>query len=297
MKKITLLLALLLNCNISAAQSQHINLQEFGSSFDIPAGWTGQEKGDYIILGHQTIPGMIIIFENKSPDTTTLQKLAMQGISDEGIQLSVKEEFVVKNNQVQGMYEDIFDGTKVLAFALGLINGHGSGINIIILTETNKFSNTHKVEAKKLAASVKFFKSKETNQTVHWKNKIVGMKLKYINTISDSDYVGGSSGVSQVTIIDLCSNGRFFYYSNSHSNFSSGDADGEVGTIYEQKGFGFADATGEAEGSYEIYSLGNETMLELKSDKTYEYDLSVDNEGSTFLDSTRYLVLETEKCN
>lgn len=280
------------------ALPRHVNLQEFGLSFDIPPGWTGQVQGDYIILGHQSIPGLMILFENKTSDAVALKRLAMQGIRDEGIQLNATGNFSVNNNSVRGMYQGIFSGAQVKSYAIGLINGLGSGINIFILTETNKFSQAHKAEAEKLAKSVKFFKSKKTDQTLQWQNKIVGRQLKYMSTVSDSDYVGGSSGFSEVITIDLCSNGRFIRYYNSHASFNSGDASAEAGSINELSGFGFSDATGQGAGKYKIYSLGEESFLEFTSDKgkVTEYDLSVNDDGATYLDKTRYMVLVSKQC-
>jgi len=54
------------------------------------------------------------------------------------------------------------------------------------------------------------------------------------------------------------------------------------------------------QGLYKIYSLvGNNAVLELtfESGKVLEYDLTVNNEGATFLDDTRYFVLDTEGCD
>ena len=48
------------------ALPRHVEYQELGLSFNIPNGWTGQANGEYVILGHNSITGMMILFENNS---------------------------------------------------------------------------------------------------------------------------------------------------------------------------------------------------------------------------------------
>lgn len=277
---------------------KHIDLPELGLSFDIPDGWTGQLEGEYLILGHQSIPGLMIIFQNNSPNTQALKETAMEGISEEGIALKPSSDFVIKGtNRVEGYYEGSFSAAPVKAYAIGLINGLGSGINILILTEKPLFNASHQREATKLAQSVRFYKVKDTPNTTFWKNKLVGKQLKYMYTNSSIDYTGGSVGLSEKTTIDLCRNGEFYYYSNTHSHIAVGNTAPDYSTSSSSGGSVLSNQN--TTGNYKIYSLGQESYLELSfhSGTVVEYDLSNDAAGSTFLDETRYLVLGNERCN
>ena len=51
-------------------------------------------------------------------------------------------------------------------------------------------------------------------------------------------------------------------------------------------------------GTYKIYSLGEESYIEFyfHRGKIVEYDLLEDQEGNTYLDQTRYLVLQSQNC-
>lgn len=281
------------------ALPQHVEFQELGLRFDIPNGWTGQISGDYVVLGHNTVPGIMVLFENNSPDANSLKTLAEQGIYTDVAALSSLGTFnVVATNRVEGMYQGLFDGTNAKGFAIGLINGLGKGLSILIVTEANKFTESHKVEAKKLANSVTFFQGRESSNTKTWKNKIVGKQLKYMNTSSSSDYTGGYAGVSAKITIDLCANGTFAYYSNTNSSFSSGNSNANAGSINAQSGFGYTNASDDAEGNYTIGSVGNNAYLTLnfKSGKVVEYDLSVSDQNETYLDNNRYMVLTSERC-
>ena len=85
-------LIFILNFSMMEAQ-QKIDLPDFGLSFTIPEGWTGSEQDDYIVLGHQSIPGLMVLSENTSADAKSLKDLAMQGLRDSGIDLQPKSEF------------------------------------------------------------------------------------------------------------------------------------------------------------------------------------------------------------
>ncbi|WP_020527742.1 hypothetical protein [Flexithrix dorotheae] len=278
---------------------QHVDFQELGFSFDIPDGWTGQIDGDYVLLGHHTIPGIMILFQNDSKDAASLKRRAMQGIYEEGVSLSSEGDFnLIGENRVEGIYTGNFHGTNARCFAIGLINGLGSGLSIILVTEPDKFNDRHIQEAKKLAESVKFYQVKESEITLQWKNKIVGKQLKYMYTNSSNDYTGGYSGVSEITTIDLCPNGNFSYYSNTHSSFSSGNSNAEAGSVNAQSGFGYGNSNTNNQGTYQITSGQNITylILNFSNGNTLEYQLSQSDDGKTYLDETRYFIIESENC-
>ncbi len=279
--------------------SDRVELEELGLSFNIGSGWTGQLNEDAIFLGHQTIPGFIILTQNNSANALQLKQLAMKGIYEQGISLNPQGEFKLQgNNRVEGIYSGLLNDVAITGYAIGLINGLGAGINILIVTEKSKFTEQHKIEANKLAKSVQFFQSRDSITTLQWKNKIVGQMLKYITSKNDSDYTGGYTSTSTVHEIDLCSNGYFYSYSNVSNSFSEGEAGAETGSIKEQHGFGFAYNNGQGQGTYIISSFENQSILTLKyGEKTVEYDLSYSADGATFLDDSRYFVIDSKKCN
>lgn len=299
MKKFIMLL--FVTISISGQQlPQHIDLPELGLSFDLPDGWSGQLDGEMLVLGHQTIPGLMVVYKNESTTAQELKELAMQGIAMEGVALNPIEDFVVKNElRVDGMYQGTFNGAKVKGYAIGLINKFGIGINILILTETDKFTDQHLKEANTLVSSVKFKQSKDTPATMHWKNKIVGKQLMYLSTQSNSDYTGGTTGTSTRKNMDLCTDGSFQYYANIHNSYSSGNSNAEAGSTNEQNGFGSSNSQSNTSGIYKIYSLGNQTFLELSFEggEIVEYELSENDEGYTFLEGTRYFIAQSKICN
>ncbi len=269
------ILALMSFSAVNGQSNRKVNLQELGLSFVIPQGWSGGVKGDLYLLGHNSIPGLIVLSQNSSQSARELKTLALKGISAEGIELSPKGEFKLKgNDRVEGFYEGIFNGSRVKVYAIGLINRLGSGINIHVMTQSGKFRETHIREAEKLAESVNFFRRKESRATKFWKQRIAGRQLKYLRTR------GGLSGQSQTTIIKLFADGSCYFYSSSGALIS--------GASKTERG--------DERGKYKIYSVGNRSFLELDfGTKTLEYELSVSKQRNTLLDGNRYVVLDINR--
>jgi len=154
-------------------------------------------------------------------------------------------------------------------------------MSILVLTETNAFANDHINAANQLAKSVQFFTPKASPATLQWQNQLVGKKLTHRYTS------GGAGGSSVTRIITLCANGTFTFYANTHANL---DGPG---------GFGYANSNQDSRGNYTIYSIQNNSYLTLhfENGKESEYTLTRDENGYTFLESSRYAVMDTEDCD
>ena len=274
---------------------QKVDLPEIGISFEIPKGWTGDQYENYIILGHQTIPGLMVLFQNDTRSAKELKELALKGIIDEGVNLQPKGDFILQSGErVQGAYAGDFQGNQVRAFAIGLINGLGSGMNIIIMTSEEKFAAEHIDEASKLAASVKFMEVKDARATTEWKQWLVGKKLKYLYSNYSSDYMGGSTGMSDTTIINLYQDGTFYFYSSSLSTFTSGST--TPNTDNDPSGFGHVAGQNENTGTYKIFTDTKGSYLELhfKNDIYKLFELGTNSEKHTTLNGTRYYVVNID---
>jgi len=267
--------------------AQHMDLSELGIRFDIPQGWTGEEQGDYLLLGHQTVSGLMIVGQNSSKDASALKNKLLEPISEEGLFLEPDGDFTtVSSTRVEGYYKGTYQSQAVQAFTIGLVNEHGVGMTILMLTSSDVFGDIHREAAKKLARSVQLFQPKESDNTSFWRQRIVGSQLKFMHTSGGSDYSGGYSGTSDVVAINLCTNGRFTYYSNASASF-----DGSGGS-------GHAVNNAANQGVYKIYSKGNATYLDLQFDagNTNTYELLVSSEEHTLLNGNRYFITTLEGC-
>ncbi|MFC4635084.1 hypothetical protein ACFO3O_14275 [Dokdonia ponticola] len=262
---------------------QQVSLEDFGLSFTLPAGWTGDIQGEYIVLGHTSIPGMMILSDNPNRTIEAVVSTAQQGIQEDGFNLTADGAFkTVSSKRAEGFYKGTYDySTAVKAYAIGLIDGYGKGMSIVILTETSAFSNDHINAANQLAKSVRFFKPKASPVTLQWQNRIVGKKLTHRYTS------GGVGGSSDTRIITLCTNGTFTYYGNTSANLDG------------PSGFGYANSNEDSRGNYTIFSVQNNAYLTLnfENGNESEYTLTRNESGHTFLENSRYTVMDAEGCD
>jgi hypothetical protein len=280
---------LMITLNVMSQQlPAHVELQELGISFDIPAGWSGYVEGEAIVMGHESIAGLMIMTENKARSLAELKQLAQQGMAEQNIQLNPKGEFqAVGNNRLEGFYQGTFNGESVKSYALALIDLNGKGVTILSLTTAGQFTQRNRDEANKLAASVKFYQAVDSVATTAWKQKIAGRQLKYMRTSGSSDYDGGYTGSSDRTTIGLCADSTFYYSSSSMANFDS------------SSGSGYAANQGNNQGSYEIYSVGEQSYLSLNFNQgnNIEFALTINQQGNTFLDGSRYFASDLASCD
>ena len=276
------LFIIILIFQLHANAQEQVSLDDFGVSFTVPAGWTGDIQGDYVVLGHSTIPGMMILSDNPIRTIETVVSNAQQGIQEDGFNLKADGAFKKVNaKRVEGYYKGTYDySTKVKAYAIGLIDGQGKGMSILILTETNAFSQDHVSAANQLATSVNFFKPKASKVTKEWEQRLVGQKLTYQKTGD------GPDGGSVKRVINLCTNGTFTFYFNAHASFDVAE------------GFGYANSNEDSRGRYTIYSVHNDSYLTLQFEngKELEYKLTLDQEEYPVLNNTRFIPLDAEGC-
>jgi hypothetical protein len=281
--KRSLLIVLLFFLQLEIKAQEQVSLEDFGLSFTVPAGWTGDIQGEYLVLGHTTIPGMMILMENTSKTIQNLIATAQQGIQADGFNLTADGAFkTVTSKRAEGYYKGTYNySTAVKVYAVGLIDGQGKGMSILILTETNAFGQDHINAANQLAKSVSFFTPKASAITQQWQNKLVGKKLTYRNTR------GAINGSRETQIITLCPNGTFTYYFDSNVSF---DGPG---------GFGYANSNEDSRGNYTIYSVHNDSYLTLnfENGKESEYTLTLDPKGYPVLEGTKFIALDAEGCN
>ena len=113
----------------------------WGFAVHPPAGWKSQKTAQGIILGHDAIVGMILIFPHQMTDFQTVQAQMQSGINEAGTQLSLTGGLQqIGNNAVAGDYAGIFNGQQVKARGIGTISPHGGGAYILAVTTPDKYT-------------------------------------------------------------------------------------------------------------------------------------------------------------
>jgi hypothetical protein len=93
-----------------------------------------------ILLGHNTIAGLIVVMPHMVESGTQLQSEMMQGIQEEGVYLTLAGSLTQhSSNSLIGDYSGLWDGTQVKAKCIGTLSPHGGGAYILAVTTPDKF--------------------------------------------------------------------------------------------------------------------------------------------------------------
>jgi hypothetical protein len=225
-----LLLVLSGGLEVSAQITGHVNYQKIGIELDIPDGWYGQETENGLILGSQSIPGLVSI----STHNYTKQQLinqAKQGIYDQnGTSLQLAGQLMdIDENTVGGVFNGMLEYQNARAFIIGKSNPTGGlGVTILTATLTNMYTEEHENVTMQISNSIKFTKIDRSSELKEWKDWLSNVRLTYMDSYYSSDYTDGgvSGGYSSEETIDLCAKGYFNFNSSSDVSVSGSGVSG-----------------------------------------------------------------------
>ena len=137
-----ILLSILCSASVllSAQQTGVVQYKELGVQFSIPNGWVGQESEAGFVMGHQSIPGLVLITSHNYTMEQLIQE-AHKGIADQqGTRLQLTGQ--LKNwstRAVGGEFQGTLEWQPAKAYIIGMANDLGMGISIMIMTTTEHF--------------------------------------------------------------------------------------------------------------------------------------------------------------
>jgi hypothetical protein len=107
----------------NSQNSNHVSIEQLGISFDIPAGWQGQEFNGGLLLQHSNIPGVIFISTHNYSKAQLLQE-AQNGMTDgQGTNLKLSGDVdQLSSTAIGGNYEGFLEGTSTRAYIIGVEN-------------------------------------------------------------------------------------------------------------------------------------------------------------------------------
>ena len=274
--------------SLNAQQTGNISDPYLGISFDIPNGWVGQESGDLFVMGHNTIPGIIIMTMHNS-NVQQLTQEAQAGIQDAQsmIFLNLSGPIqTVQKNAVAGTFEGTVEGQAAKAYMIGMENKlGGSGISIVVLAGNTMFTDEHPKIAKQIMKSVRFTKPQTDKVKKEWVDFLANTRVQYMDSNFSGSYVeGGVTGYYESNEkIDLCSQGYFNYYSSSLVSAGNSNINAYSG------------GQGNGQGSWEItVGAGGTAYLSLHfhNGEVKEYELGWED-NKLYLNGTRYFRTKT----
>ena len=146
------------------ASSAKIGANEAGDSgwgfkFLSPPGWKFQKVPAGVILGHDTIAGMIIVLPHTAGNLQEVKNQMMQGLHEEGLDLSPAGGLRPSGNSVfAGDYAGLVRGEQAKALGLGTLSPFGGGAFIVALTTPDKFGRELPAAAEAIAGNMQFFR-------------------------------------------------------------------------------------------------------------------------------------------
>ncbi|MCB0600317.1 MAG: hypothetical protein KDC28_03785 [Saprospiraceae bacterium] len=217
----------------SAQKSGRQDYPNLGISFTIPDGWVGQETNDGMIIGHQTIPGVIIMNTHTYRTIEELKEEAKTGLqADAGTQLLLAGTPGLLDNQaVEAHYEGTLQWEPAKAYAIGVLNTKGAGVLLMAIANKSVYQSELENTLRRLRKSLVFSAPKTGPIVEQWKSLLQGTRLTYMESYtSGSSYDGGiGGGYSSDARIDLCSQGYFKFASNSSVGVGGAGVSGYAG--------------------------------------------------------------------
>lgn len=176
---------------------------------DIPNNWKYQKQGTGLLLGSNTIPGLIIIMPNNL-NKNQLRLEMQKGINQNSFYLQLKGNLKNIKDGFYGKYTGTYNGGIIKGIAFGK-SKNSSGVVILAISTPDKFG-------KKLINSINY----------------LGKHVKFIsqnnkNSMISSHFVGVWKHLTKntETTVVLNANGRYTYnYSSSYSGAGWGTTNG-----------------------------------------------------------------------
>lgn len=274
--KLKLICTVFLLSVLSLAHSQEVGKVKYpqlGISFEIPDGWAGQQGEGIYIIGHNSIPGVVLLIPHESQlSTEQMINECYRGITlGEGTVFRPVDKVTETDKYVCGDFTGSYQYSPAGAYIIGMANPYGTGLTIVAVTSRESYrSETYSNVSHEVRESVEFSETKgAANNTMaasgsldDWKYQLGDTKLTY----TDSYYSGGEhgGGYNMKEEIHLCKAGHFLYYDQSTVAAGGSDVSGYSGSVSQghgkwsvsDKGGSFVLNLNFNDGTVREYSLG-----------------------------------------
>jgi len=111
----------------------------WGLKFGLPRTWVKQVTAAGAVVGHNTIPGMVLVIPHMAKNMQEMQTEMMQGMQEEGSYLRPDGGLQqASQNILSGDYSGISEGTQVKARGYGVLSPNGGGAYLIAVSTPDK---------------------------------------------------------------------------------------------------------------------------------------------------------------
>lgn len=135
----------------------------------VPSGWKYNKSGESVLLGHDTIGGMILVLPHMDNNIQTIQGNMQAGLQDEGIALYPSDmPQTLEPNVVAAKYAGFFQGQQAEAYGIGFLSPHGGGAYIIAVTSPEKADPRLWDAAKEMVRTLEYVKADMSDLMHHF---------------------------------------------------------------------------------------------------------------------------------
>ena len=258
----------------SIKKKKRLTEKHQGYSFRPPLDWVVKKDGKGYVMGHNSIPGLILLIKHEADTLDQIRQESQQGFElDEKTTFHLSGSFLPYGKKgLRGVFTSQLQ-EHTSASAVTTLSPHGGGITAIAIVFTSKYTIEHQAILYSLIDNVQFFEPVPYPVDTKWKEKLRDHKLTYMYSSSSSGYDGSYTASSDKTIIGLCSAGHFTFYSNSsdtvNAGFGSGSTMGSGSTAMMH-------GTKRGNGAWNVIRRDGKPVLILDfyDGRTHEYDIT-----------------------
>jgi hypothetical protein len=150
---------------VAAKGSEKVSDEISGYTFTKPAGWNHQLAEGYILLGSNTIPGLILTFPHQSGSMQAMIQEMGTGIQEEGINLALSSQVKQQSASLATCYfTGIVQGEQAKAYGVGVLGENGGGIFVLAVSTPEKLGNEIIAAANTIGVNTTFVRPKTGDQ-------------------------------------------------------------------------------------------------------------------------------------
>jgi hypothetical protein len=264
-----------------------INDPYMGVSFDPPQGWKYEKRQAIYVMGHMTVPGMIIVMPHSYNSAQEVMASANEPLyqGEDGQLMLTRAPQAVSQNMLVSDFGGVLGGQQAQGRLICMLSPHGGGVLILAGAAAGSYTQQHASLAEGVARSMRFSRPQESPEAQQWAMKLRGRRLVSLKSGGDASYGQAHSWTDRKELY-LCSDGSF----QGFGSFSG--AAGGQGTSALM-----GDSTGNLTGRWRVSSPGGAPALELQMSTGGKALFQLTTDGSkTFLDGVRVMVVENTVC-
>jgi hypothetical protein len=246
---------------IAPTNGDEIGEPSWGFAFRPPDGWVERHDRNGVIMGHNTIGGMILVYPHREKSLEALRESMANRIEEEKMSFTLKGALDVSgSNRLRGTYTGTYEDQPAQALGVATLSPYGGGAVIIAITSPDQDARDLFAAADAVAAAMSYSEVQRSAADEFL------AKTYY-------SYSGSSTSTSLSSTerwLNLCTDGTFSWKKESSTSVNRdagtyGD-DGELrgSTLYQGKGEGTWTAEGDESSGTLILTYHNGEVVRMR---------------------------------